>query len=108
VVLGLIETKVALDKEHAFNNHTAPNPNDPANPIKDCNTFAEPPACAPIDRDYHSSVRLAIIGYAVGGALAVGSAVLFVLSSGGDHASVSALACAPDLTRPGLGCRLSF
>jgi hypothetical protein len=49
VVLGLIETKLAIDKEHAFNDHTAPNPSDPLHPIRDCNTFAEPAACAPLD-----------------------------------------------------------
>jgi hypothetical protein len=108
IVLGVVETKLAIDNEHAFNDHTVPNPSDPSHPIRDCNTLAEPTACAPLDHDYQSSVRLAIIGYAIGGALAVGSTVLFALSSGGEHASAAALACAPDLARPGLGCRLSF
>jgi hypothetical protein len=108
VVFGVVETKLAIDKEHAFNDHTVPNPSDPAHPIKDCNTSAEPSDCVPLDRDYHSSLNLAIVGYAVGGALAIGSAVLFAVSSDGEHPSASALACAPDLTRPGFGCRFTF
>ncbi len=82
VVLGVVETKLAVDKEHRFNDHTVPNPSDPTHPIKDCNTFAEPSDCVPLDHDYQSSVRLAIVGYAVGGALAIGSTLLFAFSSG--------------------------
>lgn len=108
IVFGVVETKVAIDKEHVFNDHTVPNPSDPAHPIKDCNTSAEPSDCAPLDHDYHSSVNLAIVGYAIGGALAIGSTVLFALSSGGEHPSASGLACAPDVTRPGFGCRFAF
>lgn len=108
VVLGIVETKLAIDKEHAFNDHTVPNPSDPAHPIKDCNTSTEPSDCLPLDHDYHSSVALAIVGYAVGGALAIGSAILFTLSSSEEGASAPPLACAPDLTRPGVGCRLTF
>jgi hypothetical protein len=108
VVFGIVETKLAIDKERAFNNHTVPNPGDPAHPIKDCNTFAEPTECVPLDHDYHSSVNLAIIGYSVGGALAIGSAILFGFSSSSERASAGALTCAPDLIHPGGGCRLTF
>jgi hypothetical protein len=107
-VLGVVETKLAVDKEHRFNDHTVPNPSDPTHPIKDCNTFAEPSDCVPLDHDYRSSVRLAIVGYAVGGALAIGSTLLFAFSSGRERASRSALTCAPELTRLGLGCRFVF
>jgi hypothetical protein len=108
VVFGVVETKLAIDREHLFNDHTVPNPGDPAHSIKDCNTFAEPADCVPLDHDYHSSVNLAIIGYSVGGALAVGSAILFGFSSGGERASTAALTCAPDLIHRGCGCRFTF
>lgn len=108
LTLGIIETFVAVNNNRAFNDHTVPNPADPAHPTPDCNTDVLSDTCRPWQQAYNRSVRLAIVGYAVGGALAVCSAVLFVLSSRADGSSRSALACVPDIGTPGVACGLTF
>jgi hypothetical protein len=67
-------------------------------------------SCASRLKDGDSAKSLGYLGFGVGGALAVGSAVLLIL----DHRAQapgraeSALACAPSLTVPGASCSLRF
>ena len=62
-----------------FDNFALPNPNDPSNPTRNyCSVEGLPPECRGIKEDFDRSQTLMIVGYAVGGALAVTSAVLFV------------------------------
>ena len=109
LVLGIVETKLAVDRQDAFNDHTGPDPSNPARTVKDCSTTVEPAACVPLERDYNSSVRLAIIGYSLAGILAIGSAVMFALSSQSPAASASiARGCGLQLRNPGAFCTLVF
>lgn len=76
------------------------------------------PECAGLNDDWSSARRLALIGFAAGGALAVGSAILFVKSQPTEAArseSVSHLSCRPDVGalgrvdgRLGLACGARF
>jgi hypothetical protein len=112
---GIVESFVAVDKQDTFNNHTGPDPNNPGRTITDCNTKNLSDACRPLADSYHNAVTLAVVGYGVGGALAIGSAVLFVMSSPKRHAAAAAptgettaFACAPSLTTPGVSCLVRF
>jgi hypothetical protein len=67
------------------------------------------PGCEALYNKYTSAERLAIIGYAAGGALAVTSLTLFLISPSSSPAPEKvAFACAPDLLNPGAACRFSF
>lgn len=105
---GVFETTRAVVKQNAFENHTGPSPANPTLVVQDCAISTLNAACKSISDAHDSAVKLAVVGYAVGGALAVGSVVLFVLSSQDDHPSDSALACVPDLLNDGVACRLRF
>ena len=112
LALGAVETFVSIDKKNAFDNHTSPDPADSSRTIKDCGTAALSAACKPLQEQYDRSVTLEIVGYAVGGALAVGSALLFVLSSPdsdrrGDRQGM-AFGCLPEPSTRGLSCALRF
>jgi hypothetical protein len=65
--------------------------------------------CQSLYDRFTSDKRLAIIGYAVGGALATTSLTLFLIaprsSSAPDRVAVG---CAPNLLDPGVSCRFSF
>ena len=104
LVLGVVETVIALDKKSEFDNHT--NLTMPG--VKDCFTANLSPACKPISEAHDKAVTLEVVGYAVGGALGVGSMILFWLSSKDDHAPGPAVACLPDLFNGGVACRLRF
>ncbi len=91
-----------------FNNH-----NDPTGKSADaCSLPASNKGgagCQDIYNQYTSARQLAIIGYAAGGALAVTSLTLFLISPGSSNATDKvAFACAPDLLNPGASCRFSF
>jgi hypothetical protein len=109
LVFGVVEAITAGNKRDAFNNHTGPDPNTPGGTIKDCNTDVLTAACRPLKEDFEQAKTMALVGFAVGGALAVGSAVLFWLSTtesaGG---SQSAFACVPDPVTRGATCSLRF
>jgi hypothetical protein len=107
--VGVFGTVKALLKQNEFENHTGPNPSSPTMLIQDCATAKLSAACKTISDAHDSAVKLAVVGYAIGGALAVGSVVLFVLSSEAERPSTdSAVACLPDLLNPGVSCRLRF
>ncbi|MBC8132526.1 MAG: hypothetical protein H7X95_06060 [Deltaproteobacteria bacterium] len=95
---------IALMKKREFENHSSPE--RPG--IPDCWTAAVTPACKPIQDAHNQAVKLAIIGYALGGALAAGSIVLFVLSSENERSQQSAAACLPDPFNAGIACRFRF
>jgi hypothetical protein len=104
----VVETFVAINRKNAFNNHTAPDPNNMGLPINDCFTAALSSTCKPLQDQYNRAMTLAIVGYAVGGALAVGSVVLFAFSSSGEAPRNPALACLPDPAARGMSCALRF
>lgn len=107
--VGVVGTVKALLKQNEFENHTGPNPSSPMMLIQDCATAKLSVACKTISDAHDSAVKLAVVGYAIGGALAVGSVVLFVLSSEAEHPSTdSTVACLPDLLNTGVSCRLRF
>ena len=65
--------------------------------------------CQDIYNQYTSEKRLAIIGYAAGGALAAASLTLFLISPGPSSAADKvAWGCAPNLLDTGVSCRLTF
>lgn len=108
LLLGVVETVVALNRKRDFENHTAASPTNPTMQVKDCYTANLTPACKPISEAHDKAVTLALVGYAVGAALGVGSMILFLLSAKDDHAPEPALACLPDLFNSGIACRLHF
>lgn len=108
LVLGVVETVIALDKKSEFENHTGPSQANPMIQVKDCFTANLSSACKPISEAHDKAVTLEVVGYAVAGALGVGSMILFLLSSRSDQASGSAVACLPDPFNGGVACRLRF
>ena len=66
--------------------------------------------CLAIYNQYTSERTMAIIGYAAGGALAVTSLTLFLISpsSSSSGSEKVAFGCTPDLINPGASCRFSF
>jgi hypothetical protein len=108
LTLGVVETVVRSNRRQAFNNYALPNADDPSHPIPDyCNESQLPPQCTGLKKDFDRATTLMIVGYATAGALAIGSTVLFVLSSEkGD--TRSALTCVPDFGEPGFACGLVF
>jgi hypothetical protein len=110
LVVGAVEGVVAIKKRNEFNNHLGPDPNDPFNggvQITDCNTMSPTPACKDIQDSWSRARTLSIVGFVAGGALAAGTAVLWVISAPKEHGG-TALACAPDIGSRGFGCRLQF
>ncbi|MEO5768665.1 MAG: PEGA domain-containing protein [Polyangia bacterium] len=108
IALGVVETVIALDKKSEFENHIGPSPADKTVFIKDCGSAMLSAACRPIEEAHNRALKLSIVGYAVGGALAAGSVVLFLLSGRGEPGAPSAVACLPDFFHPGVACQLRF
>ena len=87
--------------------------NHKTNDQVDCAISGRPlrggPDCQALYDQFTADKRLAIIGYAVGGALAVTSVTLWLVAPRSSAASERvAFGCAPTLADPGLSCRLSF
>ena len=111
LVLGTAEAFNAASKRDDFNNHTG---TMGGVTYQDCGTAKLSGACKPLKDSYDQARTLSIVGFAAAGALAVTSAVLFVLSSP-DHergsevaGSGRAFACVPDMAVRGVGCALRF
>jgi hypothetical protein len=111
LVLGTAEAFNAGSKRDAFNNHTG---TMGGVAYQDCGTAKLSADCKPLKDAYDQARTLSIVGFAAAGALAVTSAVLFVLSSP-DHergseigGSGRAFACVPDVGVRGVGCALRF
>jgi hypothetical protein len=108
LTLGVVETVVRSNKREAFDNYALPNAADPSHPIPYyCSESQLPPECTGLKKDFDRATTLMIVGYATAGALAIGSTVLFVLSSEKGETR-SALTCVPAFGEPGLACRLVF
>ena len=111
LALGTAEAFNAASKRDDFNNHTG---TMGSVAYQDCGTAKLSDACKPLKDSYDQARTLSIVGFAAAGALAVTSAVLFVLSSpdherGGEvGASARAFACVPDVGLRGVGCALRF
>jgi hypothetical protein len=103
---GTVETVLAIQRQSDFNGHKTPSSS--GKPVEDCNTMFLSDACRPLKQSYERAVTGAIIGYAAGGALAIGSAVLFGLSSRERRVSTAALACTPSFPLRGVSCGLTF
>jgi len=100
------------DKLKEFDAVTRPSPTDPMKTVLACGTD-EPnrgslPQCQTLYDDLTRAKTFATIGYAVGGAAAVGAVVLFVISGKEEPAARSAIACAPSGRLTGLSCVLAF
>jgi hypothetical protein len=108
LAFGIVETVIAVQKQNAFNDHMGPNPGDPGGPlIANCTTAALVDECKPLQEAYKRAVTFAIVGYAAGGALAVGSLVLFRMSPEKERQDAR-VACLPDPGTRGLSCALRF
>ena len=108
LAIGTLEAFSAASKRDTFNNHTS---NVGGVVVHDCGTSNLSQACKSLKTDYDQSMTLSIVGFAVAGALAATSTVLFVLSSssGGERAGgARALTCVPDPVGRGIGCSLRF
>jgi hypothetical protein len=109
--LAAWQTTVWSSKQRDFDNHVGERADDPTVVDRNCSS-SEPgrggPGCAAIYDDLRKARTLSIVGYAAAGALAVGSIVLFTVSShaesGGSAVSLSCTA----LPAPGASCRLTF
>lgn len=108
LIFGTVETVMAAFKKNEFENHTGPNPNNSGMIVQDCFGAKLTTACRPIADAHDQAVKLAVVGYAIGGALAMGSLVLFILSSGDDHVQETALACLPDPVNAAIACHFRF
>jgi len=97
LAFGTYEQLAASSKYDQFNNAMAPLPN----PTGKCDADSRViPArggaqCASLLRDGDSASLRAKIGFAIGGALAVSSVVLYVLDRREQHESTAFLGCAP-------------
>jgi hypothetical protein len=114
VGFGAFETWRWQNKLDAFNGVLTSPPNDPAHKVSACGT-ADPnrgvlPVCGDLYGQFDRARTLAIVGYVAGGALAIGSAILFVVSGNDDESkSPHALACGPSgLGARGVSCVVSF
>jgi hypothetical protein len=108
---GAVETMVWSKRKNEFDAHTKPvAPGE--RPPRDCGTTVPGhggPQCDLIFQQAQTARSLLIVGYAAAGALAVGSAILFIVSSNGDAEPANqALACTPSLYPAGGVCRLTF
>jgi PEGA domain len=111
LILGTVEAFNAGSKRDDFNNHTG---TIGGLTYQDCGTAKLSAACQPLKDSYDQARTLSIVGFAAAGALAVTSAVLFVLSSP-DHergsevgGSGRTFACVPDVGVRGVGCAFRF
>ncbi len=111
LIFGTAEALNAASKRDDFNNHTG---TMGGVTYQDCGTAKLSAACKPLKDSYDSARTLSIVGFAATGALAITSAVLFVLSSpdhqrGAERAGAGrTFACIPDVGVRGVGCALRF
>ena len=110
LVFGTVEAFSAASRRDAFNDHTSV---VGGVAYHDCGTANLSPACMSLKDDDDLALTFTVIGFAVTGALAATSSVLYVLSSPGHGGAerdggVRALACVPDPVARGFGCSLRF
>ncbi|HXI54849.1 MAG TPA: PEGA domain-containing protein [Polyangia bacterium] len=110
---GILETVATVNAKNKFEQHVGPLADNPSKMDINCGA-ADPghggPGCDPLYQDLQRKQTLAIVGYAAGGLMAVGSGLLFWASSStpGDFRASAGLACAPSWPAGGVSCRLTF
>jgi hypothetical protein len=115
LVLGGVETARWHTKQTSFDDHLGPGPGgDPTMAAlfrHDCGA-ADPMRGGAGCKDLYDSAQqartLAIVGYAIGAALAGGAAALFVTSDARNTSRDQAAACFADPATRAAGCRWSF
>jgi PEGA domain len=111
VGFGVFETVAWWKRKNDFENHSSLVPGR-SEPLVDCGEKVASrggPECQALYDRAARAKTLLMLGYACGGALAVGAAILFVVASPpGDSETSHALACGPTLPLRGATCRLSF
>lgn len=112
LAFGIIEAVIWSSRADKFNGHTGPTANDPTGTSRNCGddeTNHGGAGCAALYDDVTRARTLSLVGLAVGGLLAGGTAALFVLSAPRDTGPANAsTACVPNLYSPGVVCRLTF
>jgi PEGA domain len=111
LVVGVVETTRWIGKLHDFDNHEGPLASGGVG--TNCGSgdaHYGGAGCSALHDDLSSARTWTIVGYGVGAALGVGSAVLFATStSNGPQADVkTAWTCAPDVLGKTVSCRWSF
>ncbi|HEY6478051.1 MAG TPA: hypothetical protein VI456_15845 [Polyangia bacterium] len=111
LALGTAEAFNAAGERDAFNSHTG---SVGGVVYQDCGTANLSAACKPLKDGYDEALTWSVVGFAMAGALAATSAVLFVLSPP-DHEgtrergdTARAFACVPDVGARGFGCAVRF
>jgi hypothetical protein len=110
--VGVFETIVWNDKKNQFDSQTRLSLDTPPKPVAACGVDdpgrGSLPVCQTIYQELERAKTLAIVGYAVGGALAVGSVVLFAISRSPEGGAANSVACGPFGSSAGVACRMSF
>ena len=113
--LGIFETARWSTRKNDFEQQVGPKRDNPLEMGINCGADDPQrggPGCADLYQKMQSARTLAIVGYAVGAGLAVGSVVLFSVSSPSPSPSSTAgrrmIACAPSWPAVGATCQLSF
>jgi hypothetical protein len=113
VGFGVAETAIWRSRVKDFDNHIGPQPDNPlVTDRTNCGTGDRNhggTGCAALYDRMQTSRTLAIAGYAVGGAMAIGAAVLFLTSTTPAQETAShAMVCAPWVAVSGTVCGFSF
>ena len=112
---GAYETFVWRNKLNQFDTTTRPSIADTRVQVKACG--ADDPGrgtlgiCGTLYNQLNDAKTLAIVGYAVGGGLAIGSVILFLVSSSTTSSGADrreSFACAPGEALRGIVCRIAF
>lgn len=112
---AVTETVIWQVKRQGFESHRGPPPDNPTLPEpewqRDCGVTDAgrgSPACRTLYDASRKAQTYALIGYAVGGALAVTSGVLFLTARRSRSDDEARVACVPELLDRGFSCRLTF
>jgi PEGA domain len=111
IAFGIFETIAWQRKRSEFSNHRAIAASGSTPGAYDCFEDASQrggAGCATLYDAAHGAQVLAIVGYAVGGGLALASALLFWNHEQHALAGAHAFGCAPTLARAGIACGVSF
>jgi hypothetical protein len=113
VGVGVFETATWLGRKHDFEQHVGPKLDNPADIGLNCG--ADDPhrggmGCEELYENIQGPRTMAIVGYGVGAALAVASAVLFWASTPAASEGSQAFSCAPGWSPHGLTaqCHMTF
>lgn len=110
---GVWQTFSWQDKQKQFNSLLIPSVAHPDQKVVACGTNSphrgNDPLCEPLYNDFTAARTRAVVGYVIGGGLAIGAITFFVLSSKTrEPAGPTALACSPQGFGMGLTCAMTF